>query len=235
MARRGLEERIEAWPEQWREARTRLVEAKALVAKLELQLERAKERAGIGDARMRTGGDFDDVAGSRRYVLGAGRYSYDAVDERLLELERQVQLATLAADRAKAEADIRVRESALAAGQKLTEAAVGARVKSDPGYIAAQEKLLEARHQQSLGRIERRQEMREEEMGEESASPVFVEEEEPEAVRQLRIQLDDAYQQLEKARTDLGYQTRVGQALQMLTEVLKADSVVAAAVPLSRR
>lgn len=230
MSRTTLEDRIEAWPEHWREARTRYVEAKALVARLELQLERAQERASArGLEEGEIGLDEGSASASQALI---------AADQHLLDLDFQIQRATFAIERARAEADVRTRTAAQAATQKLTEAAVDARVKSDAAYIASQEHLLELKHQQALAKLDRDQQWRQER--EQRRMAAFTEaavDEEPETeeTRALREQLDDAYRQLEKARTDLSYQKRVGRALQMLTEVLKADSVVAATIPARAR
>ena len=223
MARRSetLEERIEKWPEQWREARLHYVEARAVVAKLELQLERAKAKedsAGIEE------GMPDEIASS-------GDPTLLKAEQHLLELEYQIQRATFEVERAKAAADVQTRNTAQKLGQKLTEAAVEARVKSDLSYIASQEKLLEVKHQHALARLERDQ-LRDQLRSQLRVRNFEAEEElESEKIRQLREQLEEAVEQLEKARIEFDYQKKVGQSLRMLAEVLKADSVVAAIVP----
>lgn len=226
MARRGLEDRIEAWPDQWREARAEYADAKALVAKLELQLERTRENARRreDEAGAGSGDGYDDFA-----LPGI-----TDTDRHVLELEFQVQRATLAVERARAEADVKTRSSAWEAGQKLTEAAVEARVKSDQGYIASQERLLEVKQQHALAKLERDQQVREEREKRRSAEFTLDAEPETPEVARLRNEVYAAQTQLEKARVTLGYQARVGQTLLMLTEMMKVDSAEAT-VPLHSR
>jgi hypothetical protein len=225
MSRRTLEDRIEAWPEQWKAARARYVDAKGQVAKLELQLERVRARAAQAAHMDPT----DDAAIPATSPI-------TAADRELLELDYQTQLIQLEVERAKAAADMQTRAAAQTSGLKLTEAAVEARVKSDATCTAAQQKLLEARHLQALAKLERDAQWRTD-REEQRMTAIYNDEEEsePPEVVSLREEVDEALAELDRARTELAFQHRIGRTLRMLADIVTADSAVAAVPMLSRR
>jgi hypothetical protein len=225
MSRQTLEDRVEAWPDQWKQARTRYAEAKALVAKVELQLERARERA---ERANKPGVDEIGLLASTAGIAEA--------DRGLLQIEHEMQLATFDVERAKATADIAARDKAQAVGQKLTEAAVEAHVKSDAGYVASQQKLFDAKHQFAVAKLERDEQVRHQREQERMARVEDTGEEiESEETMQLRVEFVEALQQFEQARTELGFQQRVGRTLKMLVDVLHADSMAAGIPALAHR
>ncbi len=206
-------------------------------------MERVKGRVGEQGEGAGAANDNEEVA--EEVAEDAEATALYEADRHLTELDFQTQDAALEAERVKAIADVRVRQEAADVGRRTTEDAVAALVKSDPSYVAAQRKLLEAKRAQALAklgrdhqwRLQQQQRLRQQQLRmsyRQEDEPEEGQPEEPDAVVQVREQLTAAYDALERARTDLRYQAKVGRALEMLTEVLKADSVVAAVIPARR-
>ena len=201
-----LEERIEAWPEQLREAMGRYTRAKMVVTGLDQRLEHARI-----EARRRQEEDEPESVD-------------DEPPSRLLELEHRVQQAALELEQAKAEADVEARAS----GPKLTDTAVSARVRSAPQVLACQRALLSAQHERDRAKLHHDQEMRAARERRRAAADSQATTE-FDAVVGLLAQLAKAEAELDEARMELSYLRAVGRALQMRVDLLRADAGVIAA------
>src|SRR5687767_7011907 len=106
----SIEERIDVWPDRLRAAQIARARIRAEIIGLDEQLERARQSARAVDA---------PEAGISQGSLA------------LIDLDYAVREAKQELERAKAEADVEARDSAV----KLTDTAVAARVRSAPEVV----------------------------------------------------------------------------------------------------
>lgn len=223
----ALVERIEVWPEDWKNAWDKYTQALAHVARLELQLETSLEPApastagGEADAEV-DGESWPTDAVDEGEVADTGVMSLpDASSRQLLELEHQLQIAQTAVARAKGASDLNIRATGHANGLKLTEAAVEARIACDPAVIAAQDRVVELKHQYALARLQ--QEARWTTLREQRAVLMAGshDAEESEEIVVLRQELERAREEMAQARVEVKYQRAVGVSLRLLVHVLQ--------------
>lgn len=223
----SLVERIEDWPQAWKDAWARYTQAHALVARLEQQLETALEAATIPEETEYPdpGNEaWHDLAGDN---LGSeqrtGLRKPEESSRQLLDLEYQLQMAQAEVARAKGSSDLGIRGAAHANGLKLTEAAVEARVACDPAVMAAQDHVLSLKHQLALAKLD--QEVRWNSLHNQHVLRMAGggADESAEIVA-LRAQLEQAREEVASARVNVKYQRAVGYSLRLLVRVSKDES-----------
>lgn len=222
-----LESRIEAWPDQWKVARVRYTEANAALAAARLEVDRLEQLDQLAND-AEEGAAPDPTADA----LGESQALLD-LERQQLEIDHMVQLASFDVERTKAAIDIAVRSEAFDSGQKITESAVESRVKTDPAYVEAQKRLIEAKHDQAIAKLNKTQQQRVE-REEYSvrraalyASSQQDDAEEPVAspeLAQARIAMMAVVAAQIEARTELRYQERVGRSLRMLTDLIQGGA-----------
>ncbi len=228
----GLTERIEAWPEAMKAARMQVADLEAAYAVVDLELSQAKERLTAMFAD-----DSDDGYRSSLRTDTAQATAQQAKREearqRQAEAEERELMARDAVNRAKAAADVQVRQEADATGKRLTESAVRARVQVQPEVVAAEQKWREARTLVTTARLDVRASL----WTQPSTLSALDEESEDdseEIISEAQIALQnmiaesqqrrvDILRQLESARVEVAYQRTVGKALGMLTTLAAAE------------
>ena len=229
-----LEQRLEQWPEQWRQARTQYGAAKALVARLEAEQARIEQEARMTDQGDRQANeDIDDGdVGESPALLRAAEIKID-------DLTYHFQTAQVDLKAVQANADMRIRRQAQQDGVRLTESAVMAQVQADQECVDYQKRLADLAHQLAQAKRERddlrRQAQRERIELLRNARSSFNRDfaDRPmrsapspldDAARKMQEALDQAYVKLDEAATALGYQRRVGQALLALARLTAHDN-----------
>jgi hypothetical protein len=202
-----LPEQIAHWPTELREAWLRFEAAKQVVEQLQAAIDLNAASAQASDLADDIGGDTLDAEASE-----------GATDRQVLELDYQLQLASIALERARAAVDMRVRQMAQASGVKLTEAAVEARVVCDPQVMAAEQQVVDAKHALAVTKLERddRWQRARSSAGAPWLSAAATESEE---VRSLREQLAQAQHAMDLALIEVRYQRARGRSLGMLVRI----------------
>lgn len=233
----GLREQIEAWPATLKAAAVRVAEAEAALAQIDLDVSRAEQAVRVhlevstdsqlAGHRMPPPLTADDVA--RR----------EAAHRERAEAEDAAREARDALTRAKAAADVQVRQAAEAAGKRLTESAVKAQVQVHPLVEEAERRSHDA--QTRLKQARQTQLTASQRLGWEGEGGGEMTEDgepyDPEVAREAAEGLNDAHKRLREleerrvalvrdyalARAEVRSQQAAGKALAMLTQIAVAQ------------
>jgi hypothetical protein len=214
---------IAIWPESVKGAWVHCANAQAEVSRLDQALERTVMAVRLeyapGDGALGN----QDVEGEEAWQEGAPGSATIEIQRRILELDHQVQMALAEVDRAKAACDVRVRSAAQANGLKVTEAAVEARVDTDPAVIVAQDKAIELKHQRAVLKLEHDEDWRtvREQRGLAELEGALKE---PEQIRRPRSDLENSRALLASAPQPVRSPAMHGRSLRLLTQMGRLNS-----------